>query len=254
MSRDDRWDHEKLLSAWSTERKQQLERSLAATVHNGRLVTERNVVKALIRDWVLWAIQLVPSWKREIEKGPRADGMTKYHYQPGLAFLPGGGLSLPQAYAFNLLDGTILFSDDMIFAPWKTGLFQLLILVDGASEVEGALKEVKNVTSLSDGLILENETTVIIQDTTAELKTTIDHRCIARLATGDEFAADMTLCKNRPAPKYYDAFRMKKEVDGKKFIVVRPDRFVYARCSNREELQDALKMLPEALHRRKDSS
>jgi hypothetical protein len=70
---------------------------------------------------------------------------------------------------------------------------------------------------------------------------------LARIATASEFAADENLCKNRPAPKYYDACRMKQEVHGKKFVIIRPDRFVYAACSSLEELQRAAKSVPQAL-------
>lgn len=77
-------NHDKVLTAWYAERKQQLERSLAATIQDGAYVTESDPWKPFVRDWYLWAIQLVPGWKRDLEKGPRNDGMIRYRYQPGM--------------------------------------------------------------------------------------------------------------------------------------------------------------------------
>jgi 2-polyprenyl-6-methoxyphenol hydroxylase-like FAD-dependent oxidoreductase len=86
--------------AWYEERKQQLERSLAATVRNGEYVTEGNWLKILIRNTMLWVVQLIPAWKRQLQMGQRADGMIRYKHAPGLTFLPefGGGVCLPQVY------------------------------------------------------------------------------------------------------------------------------------------------------------
>lgn len=253
LSRGETYNYEELLKAWYSERKQQLEKSLATTVHNGRLVTERSVLKAFIRDWILWAVQLVPSWRRELEKGPRAEGFTRYRYESGFAFVPGGGSLLPQVYAVNLQDTSVLFSDDMIFAPWKIGTFQLVILVDAIEEAADALNELGDVVELSGGLILEDEATVIVQDTMQEMKTSLRHKCLIRLATSDEFAADPLLCKNRPAPRYYDPFKMRKELGSRRFVIVRPDRFLYANCSGQDELGNALKALAEALHQKRPS-
>ena len=63
--------HEQLFRAWYLERKQQLESSLAATVENGRYVTERNAFRILVRDTYLALLQLVPPWKRWLEQGQR---------------------------------------------------------------------------------------------------------------------------------------------------------------------------------------
>ncbi|KAL3479423.1 hypothetical protein BJX99DRAFT_255679, partial [Aspergillus californicus] len=87
-------DHNRILRAWYRERKQQLERSLAATVENGKLVTEGNAIKVALRNTVFAILQLVPSWRRWCEKGARRDGMARYAYEDGFHFLPafGGGV------------------------------------------------------------------------------------------------------------------------------------------------------------------
>jgi hypothetical protein len=126
-------NHDKVLAAWHAERKQQLERSLAATIQNGAYVTENDPWKTFVRDWYLWAIQLVPGGKRDLEKGPRKDGMIRYQYQSGMPFLPqyGGGVCFPQVYCAGLDGaqnvGQVVFTDDLIYGPLKEGLWFWLI-------------------------------------------------------------------------------------------------------------------------------
>lgn len=245
-------DHEALLTAWYTERKQQLERSLAATIQNGAYVTESDPVKVFIREWYMWAVQLVPSWKRELQKGTRAQGMTKYQYSPGLAFLDDsvGGLLLPQVYASDLRTNKISLTDDLVFSPDKKGTFQLLVLSADIREVNLLAKGLGVVDNLSDGLLLAEEATFLLQSTKTlvsadEISTP---QTIARVATGEEFAADPVLCKNRPPPIGYDELRLCKEVKGKKYLVVRSDRFIFAACDTVAELKEAVRKLPGALH------
>jgi hypothetical protein len=95
-------DFDRLFDAWSTERKQQIGQALANTVRNGDLLNERNSIKLFLRDWILWLIQLVPSWKFKLEQMP--PNPPRYTYEPGVAFLPGlsGGVSLPQIYCMPI--------------------------------------------------------------------------------------------------------------------------------------------------------
>jgi 2-polyprenyl-6-methoxyphenol hydroxylase-like FAD-dependent oxidoreductase len=53
-------NYENLLSGWYRERKQQLERSLATTVENGKLCPEANTWKFFFLKLALRIIQLVP--------------------------------------------------------------------------------------------------------------------------------------------------------------------------------------------------
>lgn len=233
-------NHDNVIRAWYLERKQQLERSLAATIQNGEYVTQSNPVKAFIRDWSLWLIQMVPSWKRELEKGPRAQGMTRYKHQPSLPFLGGGygGMLLPQVYTWDFASERVKFSDDLIFAAGKRGLFQLLLLPASTEDVKDLVVAAKSLP-LNDFINAE-EATVLIQNErsqSSQLPCLASHGLsMARVATGEEFAAAPDLCRNRPAPKYYDPSRISKEVKGMKFVVVRPDRFVYAACRTSAEL------------------
>ncbi|EXJ82936.1 hypothetical protein A1O3_06753 [Capronia epimyces CBS 606.96] len=239
-------DHEKILTAWYTERKQQLERSLAATIRNGEYVTESDPVKVFIREWYMWAIQLIPSVRKQVELGPRAAGMTRYRHSPGLPFLEEmrGGLLIPQVYAYNFKTNGICFTDDLIFSPAKTGLFQLLVLPDSPSEVDALLDHLQDIDKLSNDLLRSREATVLIQSVGCAFEpSTVPPQDLARIATGDEFAADAVLCKNRPPPIGYDERRLKKEVGGKKYVILRPDRFVFAAGDTLDELREAASKL-----------
>ena len=186
-----------------------------------------------------------------LEKGPRAEGMIRYKHQPGLPFLPDGhgGRLLPQVYVWDYTSKRVKFSDDLIFCPGKKGLLQLLLLPDSLEDVNNLLTSVDNVTG--NKYIRIEEATVLIQKhdvQPTEIQQMADYlNAIARVATGEEFAADPDLCRNRPEPKYYDPFRIRKDVGGMKFVVVRPDRFVYAACQTSRELQDILNGLGESL-------
>ncbi|KAK5052037.1 hypothetical protein LTR84_002841 [Exophiala bonariae] len=245
-------DHEKLLTAWYMERKQQLEKSLAATIVNGAYVTEADPIKVFLREWYMWAVQLVPSWKREIQKGPRAAGMTKYRYMNGFPFIGNmlGGINLPQVYAFDLKSKQIAFTDDLLFSPEKRGLFQLLILPRSVEETEDLTKDLKEIEDVSNGLIRADEATVLIQSIDPRLSLNGRHydQTITRLAIAEEFAADPVLCQNRPPPIGYDEWRLGGEVKHKKFVVVRFDRFTFAACDTSAQLKDVVRQIEKALH------
>lgn len=245
-------DHNKLLEGWYLERKQQFDQSLAATVRNGELVTNSDPYKALARDWALWAIQLIPSWKRQLQKMSQPG--IRYQHSPGLPFLPkmGGGMQLPQVYARSLTDehAPVSFTDDLIFSRAKKGLLQLLILVESAHEADVALKDVSGVSDASEGLVLEDEATVLVHDLDARPGVTCagKDRTLARIASADEFAAD-ELCNGRPEPLHYNPWRIRKKLRPQaRYVVVRPDRFVFAACRDKDELQEALSQLPRMLN------
>lgn len=243
-------DHEKVFTLWYTERKQQLERSLAATVRNGEYVTESDPFKVFIREWYMWAIQFIPSYRREIQLGARAGGMTKYRHSEGLPFVPefGGGLLLPQVYAYNFKTRKVNFTDDLIFATKKTGLFQLLILPNRVEDIDSLIKGLEDIDQVSGKLLSSAEATIVVQSSkSSSTPTVFPRQDVTRIATADEFAADEVLCKNRPAPVGYDELRLQKEVKGKKYIILRQDRFVFAACDTLAELKDAASRLESVL-------
>lgn len=237
--------HEKVLRAWYLERKQQLDRSLAATIMNGEYVNEARPLHVFVRDWWLWLQQLVPSQKRWLEQGPRALGMTRYVHAEGLPFLESGGMALPQVYAREGGKGKVVFSDDLLFKDGKRGLFRLLVLPESMEEAEvlvGVLGRVKGCD-----FVRVEEAVVLVQDMGAELRRVdLGKLTVARVATGEEFAAS-ELCVGRPKPQYYDPLRLRKDLGGAKFVLVRPDRFVYATCSHELNLCQMLESLHSVL-------
>jgi hypothetical protein len=178
--------------------------------------------------------------------------MVRYKYENGMSFLPefGGGACFPQIYCAPLnkevekdkeLD--VRFTDDVIFAPEKKGLFQIVALLNSSDEVNEAKVCLRDVDALSESEVLSDEATFLIHDPTAVPSPKLSAGTF-RVATADEFAQIEALCGNRPAPRYYDMYRLKKEVRSKKFVILRPDRFVYAICDTREELNEATRKIP----------
>jgi hypothetical protein len=245
-------DHDKLLTAWYMERKQQLEKSLAATIVNGEYVTESDPIKVFIREWYMWAVQLVPSWRREIQKGPRAAGMTRYRYENGFPFMGDmdGGVNLPQVYACDLKTKQLSFTDDLLFSPKKKGLFQLLILPSSVEELEVLTHGLEDIDTISNGFIRADEATIVIQSTDSRLSLNGQQydQVVTRLATAEEFAVDPVLCNNRPPPVGYDERRLGREVKNKKFVVVRFDRFTFAACDTTAQLKEAVGRIESVLH------
>jgi hypothetical protein len=254
-----------LFTGWYMERKQHVDRALAYTVENGDLLTEKNPIKIIIRDWLIWAVGLFASYKAWRSKGITRKGMMRYQYNAGMAFLPqfGGGASFPQVYCVSMADeiedkshALIMFTDDVIFSSKKQKLFQLVVLLDsvaGISDARTLLHDI-DVDNLSKGEVLTAEITYIVHDPLASaapnlspevLKDLTDS--VVRVATAEEFK-ESPLCIGRPEPVGYDMSRITHEMKGKKFIVVRPDRLVYAACGNRVELEEAMRSIVGVLN------
>ncbi|KAJ5391278.1 hypothetical protein N7509_006768 [Penicillium cosmopolitanum] len=232
---------EKVLKAWYEERKQQLEKSLASTIENGKFVTERNPLKITLRGIYLWLIQLIPSWRHELRLGRRKEGMVRYNYSEGMPFLQKfkGGLCLPQVYCKSIGSdrNEIFFTDDVIFSQEKKGLFQLLIIVKSVKEAFSALDAVSNIGEISNGEMDLHETTILVEDAACGTRENAPH--IFRVVTGKEFASS-PLCEKRPSPEFYDPFIIGKHLEGMKFVLLRPDRFIFAACGTKDDLQSAV--------------
>lgn len=233
--------HEEVLSGWYEERKQQLERSLAATIANGKFVSESNPLKILIRTVYLWFVQMVPSWRDDLRRGQRKNGMVRYeHSSDKLPFLPNykGGVCLPQVYckAVGNPDGDVLFTDDIIFDSQKQGLLQLIVYLKDVNELPIARVDIMDIDDHSNGEIRASEATFLIEESSAQLSDAAPN--VFRLATAGEFEKS-PLCEGRPAPRFYDLHCLAKELRGRKFVIVRPDRFIFAACYTKEELWDA---------------
>lgn len=243
-------DYEKLFEGWYAERKEQLDESLTSTIENGDYVTESNSVNIFVRDWYLWVLQLVPSWRHWLQLGNRRNGMVRYQWEDdrGMAFLPtlGGGGNFPQVYTAPLngqpRERKVLFTDDLNFAPTKFSLFQVAVIlssVESSGLVDDALS---GLGEISGGSLKEDEAAIFV-NTTESPVLELSGRKVHRLATADEFAADPSLCAGRPVPIGYDPYHMSKEVRVDKYIILRPDRFVFAACTTRSKLEYAARAL-----------
>ena len=242
-------NYQTLFRGWFLERKQQLDASLAATVRNGEMVNGKSLVHDFTRNWGLWFVQLIPNLKHWLELGPRANGPMRYTFLPGMPFMPefAGGLCFPQTYCISLQPNCQLvhFTDDVIFGE-KSGMFQLVVL-DDAEELGLAINDLKE-TSLHRHLILPTEATYFVPRLRCETKDSriadVRHENLYRTATSDEFARS-PLCKDRPSPQGYNETLMWSIMKGKRYVILRFDRFVFAACKDREELESAFRRLSE---------
>lgn len=242
MCKSNTTEHEKVLSGWYLERKQQLETSLASTVKNGDMVNSRNPFVIFCRDWGFWLMQLIPSIRRKILLGARAYGPIQYTYLPGMAFLPelGGGCSFAQTFCIELLGkkryGDVQLTDDVVFSPEKTKLFQIVVLLDSLTQTVDADKAIRGLDAISSHLSPTEATMFLRRETMDETVDEIGTHRVFRTATAEEFS-NSELCKGRPEPRGYVEGAMWHGVRNKRFVIVRHDRFVFAACDNREELE-----------------
>lgn len=233
-----------------------MDSSIANTVANGSLTTARNPIKIFCRDWILWLMQLIPSVRRQLELGPRGTALAKYTWSSGMnAFLPdlGGGLFLPQVYCRAVSgplggnNGEVLFTDDAIYAGSWTSVLRLVILVDRVEEISGIQDELNkvNLPMSTQGILEAQQPCFLVHDPNASLSSALEDQLIKsktrdrvfRVATGAEFASSK-LCADRPDPQGYDMFRIRTSLKGRRFIVVRTDRFI---ALSTKSVQDLVK-------------
>jgi len=226
------------------ERKQQLEKSLAATVENGNFCNERSPIKIFFRNCYLWTCQLFPSWKHWLELGQRREGLTAYEWAPGMPFIPanGGGKVFPQVFCkpYGARVATPVFTDDVIFSEEKTGLFQLVVLLANTAQMNGAVEDLAALEEKGQSELKVDEATFLIDDGShlvdnrdKQASTVENIHTIIRSKKSDS-----SVWKGLPDPIGYDGSRMRREVKGK-YVIVRPDRFIYAVCRSRGELINA---------------
>lgn len=256
------FNHETLFEGWYSERKQQLEKSLAATIQNGNLCNEPSKIKAFIRNTYFSLIRLWPAWAHQLELGPRAEGMVKYSWTKGMPFLPllGGGGCIPQVWSAPLAEGAgkgDIFTDDAIFRMGKKGLFQVVVLLDSIDDVEDAMMGLAGLDEVSSGEVLAEEATFIIHDTSlsdsaarhAIPRDMARNKGIVRIVSAEEAKVcnDSEKVPTWPEPLYYNCYRLQEEYAGKRYLIVRPDRFTFAACEGRDELMEAAGMIGKVL-------
>ena len=236
--------HHDVLKAWYEERKQQLKLSLATTVANGVMVCETHPLKIFLRDWYIWFIQFIPSWKRQLQHGRRNAAIFRYRHSNGMPFIPdlNGGLYLPQIYCRRTEDDEILFTDDAIYSSDNTtSLFRLFVYVQDSSEIPAIKHALEGIENWSRGEFSATDIPFILEKGDIEPTSSSKGRNIFRVATADEFA-NSPLCSDRPGPSDYDPFLLGKKVQGK-YIIVRMDRTVFASCANEDQLRGAVQTM-----------
>ncbi|GKZ84137.1 hypothetical protein AnigIFM56816_009456 [Aspergillus niger] len=236
--------HHHVLKAWYEERKQQLKISLATTVANGVMVCETHPLKIFLRDWYIWFIQFIPSWKRQLHHGRRNAAIFRYRYSNGMPFIPdlNGGLYLPQVYCRRTEDSEILFTDDVIYGlDNTTSLFRLFVYVQDSSEIPAIKHALEGIENWSRGEFNSTKIPFISEGSDVEAISSSKGRNIFQLASADEFAKS-PLCTDRPRPLDYDSFLLGNKVQGK-YIIVRMDRIVFASCANEDELRGAVQTM-----------
>ncbi|KAE8154571.1 hypothetical protein BDV25DRAFT_126440 [Aspergillus avenaceus] len=236
--------HKLVLEAWYKERKQQLNKSLATTIHNGKFLCEGHYAKVFLRDWYIWLVQLVPSWKRQLQLGRRKDGLIRYRHMDGMPFLRelNGGLNLPQVFCKNM-KGVVFFTDDVIFHSKSTGLFRLFVYLQSDEELDSASDVVKMAEEISKEEFAAEAVPFLIE--TIGETATGDSR-LFQIASAEDFAQS-PLCNGRPEPTHYDPLLIRTEVRAK-YVIVRPDRFVFAACNDGESLRAAINCMLDILY------
>lgn len=143
------------------------------------------------------------------------------------------------------------FTDELIYSADKTGLIQVVVLLNNVDGITEAMHALEGIDKLSNGSVLASEATLITHDFNAQIEKDSNHLTsperLVRIATGDEFGADPVLCRNRPQPRYYDAFRMKRDLKRPRYVILRPDRFVFAAYYTAEELAEAAEHVPKVV-------
>ncbi|KAL3441651.1 hypothetical protein BJX65DRAFT_313651 [Aspergillus insuetus] len=222
-SSNQRLDHSSILTAWYKERKQQLDKSLAATVRIGDMVNSKNTLHGFFRDWGLWGMQCIPSGKHWLELGPRAQGPIQYAHAPGLPFLPdmSGGRCFAQTYcvAMSSTESRVCFTDDAIFASSKTCPFQVVVLLPDLKALAPTLDELQQVEQVAPRLLCFSEATIFVPRKSVSAGAKAPNGRLYRSATAEEF--------------------------GKRYVILRPDRFVFAACESVAELGVAARRLEE---------
>ncbi|KAF2099872.1 FAD/NAD(P)-binding domain-containing protein [Rhizodiscina lignyota] len=255
LTRDSTLDHDHLFTGWALERKTDVKRALKYTILNGELLSEKDPWKIFKRDWTMWFMQLLPSWRRAMQR-TNTEALT-YEYGEGMAFMKemDGGKAISQVFCRRIGadgkdSGDLMYTDDVIFQKDKAGLFQLVQLVDMLEDVGVDEDALRRVDELSSGFVRGEELTTIVNDTNATLRSKLPKTvqgAFIRIASADEFLKS-SLSTLSPLVEDYDELRIKKSVGGKRFAIVRPDKMLFATCSSWDELAMALKsILPMVL-------
>lgn len=202
------------------------------------MVNGKGPAQIFVRDWGLWLLQKVPPVKHWLERGPRNESAVQYQHAPGLPFIPelGGGLFFPQTYCIGVQPGsTVQFTDDVIFGQKNACAFQIVVLLNDFQELDSAISD---LAGLVPDELIATEATFFVPRTQCQGEITHPSP-LFRTATGLEFARS-PLCLSRPEPYGYDERLMWKAAGGARYVILRFDRFVFAFCKTKAELDKSV--------------
>ena len=232
--------HEELLIAWYEERKQQVDQcklvyvlialnlfvlALALTVFNGNMVCQRSIILSTARNVILKMLCSSSNYFRETLEASSRGKMMKYRYQKGLCFLEQkqAGVYLPQVHAWQ--KGKHMMTDDILFSKSKdTHFFQLLILaetLDKARNIASQLSKLATQQLSRDMLDAKYATYLISERKSAENQNSSDKFIF--VMSSEEYEKQGF----EPTLPGYNGERIRNEVKGATFVVVRPDRFIF---------------------------
>lgn len=206
--------------------------------------------------------------KHTIERGRQTNGTMRYKWQHGMPFLSqyNGGIQFPQVFAAPLYEPASripAFTDDTIFASGKRQVFQLVVMLETANQINDVNLELDSVISPDPAVLdLAQKTYVVHSHTTnyrpngsSQTKLRIEDIDAVRVLSGEEYAAaGLADIQNggtfpRPAPVFYNPDCIRTVLGEKaRFVIVRWDRIVFAACRNVQELQHAMDSIASCLH------
>ena len=143
--------------------------------------------------------------------------------------------------------GSVQFTDDVIFAEGKKGIFQIVLLLNGLQGLKSATDDIYGIEG--NGFFLPDDATFFVPRMSVHASAN-DHEQgfvstrLYRSASTEEFAQS-DLCQFRPRPYGHNETLMWKTMAGKLYILLRPDRFVFAACSTKADLEQAARRLVE---------
>ena len=235
-----------LINGWESERKSQIKQALDWTMKLGDIQNEANPMKIFVRDWFLWSVQQIPIIRDKIQS--QAPTVPYYDFEKGMAFLPGmeAGKTFSQIYCCRLGDQKVTFSDDVIFAPEKKSLFQVVVFADSIEDADALRTGLDNLeTGSQEAKSALEEATYLVQDTKVTSSEPTSHVLI-RPATAEEFKAS-PMMRGRPDPTGYNPLIFKSQHPGKRYVIIRPDTITFAVCKDIEELSVAFEAMTRVL-------
>lgn len=162
-----------------------------------------------------------------------------------MPFIPelNDGLNIPQVYCRSMI-GEIHFTDDIFFKPQDKGLFRMFVYLKHSTELQSVRDTLRNVEDWSEGELVGDKIPVIFEEMQPG-KGAIEDRNVYQLATGEELAWS-PLCDRRPEPIGYDEYLLRDNIKGK-FVIMRPDRYTFAACNGKDELEKAVGFMMHVL-------